>query len=64
MAILTLAAGVLLELVGWRGLLLCTAPFLATMLEILCFMPRGANPAAEPRLPDSIRVCERQSRRH
>ena len=49
MAILTLAAGVLLELVGWRGLLLCTAPFLAAMLAILCFMPREAKPEAEPR---------------
>ena len=45
MAILTLAAGVLLELVGWRGLLLCTLPFLAAMLAILCFMPREAKPA-------------------
>ena len=49
MAILTLAAGVLLELVGWRGLLLCTAPFLAAMLAILCFMPRETASAAEPR---------------
>ena len=49
MAILTLAAGVLLELVGWRGLLLCTSPFLAAMLAILCFMPREAKPTAEPR---------------
>ena len=48
MAILTLAAGVLLELAGWRGLLLCTLPFLAAMLAILCFMPREAKPAAEP----------------
>ena len=45
MAILTLAAGVLLELVGWRGLLLCTLPFLAAMLAILFFMPREAKPA-------------------
>ena len=49
MAILTLAAGVLLELVGWRGLLLCTTPFLAAMVAILCFMPREAKPAVEPR---------------
>ena len=40
MALLTLAAGVLLELVGWRGLLLCTLPFLALMLVLLVFMPR------------------------
>ena len=44
MAILTLAAGVLLELVGWRGLLLGTTPFLAAMAAILCFMPREAKP--------------------
>jgi len=47
MALLTLAAGVLLELVGWRGLLLCTLPFLAAMLALLCFLPRAAEPASE-----------------
>ena len=47
MALLTLAAGVLLELVGWRGLLLCTLPFLAAMLALLCFMPRSVEPAGE-----------------
>ena len=46
MALLTLAAGVLLELVGWRGLLLCTLPFLALMLVLLAFMPRMAGPAS------------------
>ena len=48
MAILTLAAGVLLEIVGWRGLLLCTLPFLALMLAVLLFMPRVADPAGGP----------------
>ena len=48
MAVLTLAAGALLELVGWRGLVLCTLPFLAVMLALLLFMPREAGPAAEP----------------
>ena len=46
MALLTLAAGALLELVGWRGLLLCTLPFLAAMLVLLAFMPRMAGPAS------------------
>ena len=45
MAVLTLAAGVLLELVGWRGLLLCTLPFLALMLVILLLMPRETESA-------------------
>ena len=45
MAVLTLAAGVLLELVGWRGLLLCTLPFLALILALLLFAPRQAEPA-------------------
>ena len=45
MAVLTLAAGVLLELVGWRGLVLCTLPFLALILALLLFMPREAEPA-------------------
>ena len=45
MALLTLAAGVLLEWVGWRGLLLWTLPFLVAMLALLCFAPRGAGPA-------------------
>ena len=44
MALLTLAAGVLLDLVGWRGLLLCTLPFLVLMLALLLFVPRA--PAA------------------
>ena len=44
MALLTLAAGVLLELVGWRGLLLCTLPFLAVMLGLLLFLRRDAAP--------------------
>ena len=48
MAVMTLAAGVLLELAGWRGLLLCTLPFLAVMLALLLFMPREPAPAAEP----------------
>ena len=48
MAVTTLAAGVLLELAGWRGVLLCTLPFLAVMLVLLAFMPREAEPAAEP----------------
>ena len=47
MALMTLAAGVLLELVGWRGVLLCTLPFLAVMLALLCFLPREAEPAGE-----------------
>ena len=51
MAILTLAAGVLLELAGWRGLLLCTLPFLALMLALLFFMPREAGSAGEPADP-------------
>ena len=45
MALMTLAAGMLLELVGWRGLLLCTLPFLVAMLALLCFAPREAEPA-------------------
>ena len=48
MAVLTLAAGVLLELVGWRGLLLCTLPFLALMLVILLLMPRETESAGGP----------------
>ena len=47
MALLTLAAGVLLELVGWRGLLLCTLPFLAAMLVLLVFMQRKARSELE-----------------
>ena len=45
MALMTLAAGMLLELVGWRGLLLCTLPFLVAMLALLCFAPRNAESA-------------------
>ena len=45
MVLLTLAAGVLLEWVGWRGLLLWTLPFLVAMLALLCFAPREAAPA-------------------
>ena len=45
MALMTLAAGVLLELAGWRGLLLCTLPFLVAMLALLCFAPRNAETA-------------------
>ena len=45
MALLTLAAGVLLEWMGWRGLLLWTLPFLVAMLALLCFAPREAGPA-------------------
>ena len=45
MALLTLAAGVLLEQVGWRGLLLWTLPFLVAMLALLCFAPREAGSA-------------------
>ena len=44
MALMTLAAGVLLDLAGWRGLLLCTLPFLVLMLALLFFMPREAEP--------------------
>ena len=40
MALLTLAAGVLLDLAGWRGLLLCALPFLALMLALLLLAPR------------------------
>ncbi|MDE0459419.1 MAG: MFS transporter [Chromatiales bacterium] len=47
MALITLAAGVLLDLVGWRGVLLCTLPFLAVMLALLCFLPREAKPSGE-----------------
>ena len=47
MAVMTLAAGVLLEFVGWRGLLLCTLPFLVLMLVLLFFMPGEGEPAAE-----------------
>ena len=47
MAVLTLAAGVLLELVGWRGLLLCTAPFLVLMLVMLVFVPKEGEPPTE-----------------
>ena len=47
MAIMTLAAGVLLELVGWRGVLLCTLPFLAVMLALLCFLPTANGTATE-----------------
>ena len=43
MAILTLAAGVLLELAGWRGLLLCTLPFLVLMLVLLFFLPHRSD---------------------
>ena len=46
MALMTLAAGMLLELVGWRGLLLCTLPFLVAMLALLCFAPREAQSAS------------------
>ena len=47
MAVLTLAAGVLLELVGWRGLLLCTLPFLVAMLVLLFLVPRAGEPEAQ-----------------
>ena len=47
MALLTLAAGVLLDLAGWRGLLLCALPFLALMLALLLLAPRKPA-AAEP----------------
>ena len=49
MALMTLAAGVLLELVGWRGLLLCTLPFLAAMLALVVFMPREEESASTAR---------------
>lgn len=48
MAVLTLAAGALLELVGWRGLLLCTLPFLGLMLVLLLLMPRESKSAGAP----------------
>ena len=51
MAVLTLAAGALLELAGWRGLLLCTLPFLAVMLALLLFIPRETDSAAGPGRP-------------
>ena len=35
------------NLVGWRGLLLCTVPFLVLMLVILVFVPKKHEPAAE-----------------
>ena len=47
MAVMTLAAGALLEFVGWRGLLLCTLPFLVLMLVLLLFVPKEGEPAAE-----------------
>ena len=48
MAALTLAAGVLLEFVGWRGLVLCMLPPLALMMALILFLPRRsalASPA-------------------
>ena len=47
MAVMTLAAGALLEFVGWRGLLLCTLPFLVLMLVLLLFVPKEGEPAPE-----------------
>ncbi len=41
MATLTLAAGVLLEFVGWRGLLLCMLPPLVLMMALILLLPRG-----------------------
>ena len=46
MALMTLAAGVLLDLGGWRGLLLCNLPFLAVMLALIVFLPRRDEAAA------------------
>ena len=47
MAVMTLAAGALLEFVGWRGLLLCTLPFLVLMLVLLFVVPREVAPETE-----------------
>ena len=41
MATLTLAAGVLLEFVDWRGLLWCMLPPLVLMLVLILLLPRG-----------------------
>ena len=49
MAVLTLAAGALLHTAGWRGLLLCTVPFLAVMLAVLALFPRQRTSAGEAR---------------
>ena len=48
MAILTLAAGILLQLLGWNGVLLCTLPFLVAMLALLTFMPREQTSGKKP----------------
>ena len=56
MAVMTLAAGALLEFVGWRGLLLCTLPFLVLVLVILFFVPREHEPA-----PDSTDLTEKRT---
>ena len=47
MATLTLAAGALLELVGWRGLLYCMLPPLALMIALIALLPRG-RPVSVP----------------
>ena len=47
MAALTLAAGALLELVGWRGLLYCMLPPLALMIALIALLPRG-RPVSAP----------------
>ena len=46
MATLTLAAGVLLELTGWQGLLWCTLPPLALMFALILWLPRESASAA------------------
>ena len=46
MATLTLAAGVLLEFVDWRGLLWCILPPLVLMMALILLLPRGRTVAA------------------
>ena len=46
MATLTLAAGVLLEFVDWRGLLWCMLPPLVVMMALILLLPRGRTIAA------------------
>ena len=46
MAVLTLAAGVLLEYVSWRGLLLCMLPPLALMMTLILLFPHARRAEA------------------
>ena len=59
MAVLTLAAGVLLELVGWRGLLLCTLPFLVLMLVIPRLRAEGRRAGGGIRRPSRAACVDR-----